>query len=101
MAKAGITAGGDGVLRVAGDVTFATAATLLEQGDALLKGDRTLVIDLEQAGNCDSAGVALLLEWMERARVKGVEIRYRNIPAALLDIARLSNVDPLLPLADG
>jgi phospholipid transport system transporter-binding protein len=82
-------------------MVFTTAATLLEQGDELIEGSGPLVIDLGQAGNCDSAGLALLLEWLQRARAKGTEIRFRNVPAPLLGIARLSNVDALLPLADG
>ena len=92
--------GGDGLIRVRGDMVFSTAGSLLEQGDALIAGEGPLVVDLSGVRKCDSAALALLLEWLERARRRGTDIRYRHLPDALRGIARLSNVEALLPLAD-
>jgi phospholipid transport system transporter-binding protein len=56
------------------------------------------VIDLSRVDDVDSSALALLLEVMERAREHGVTLRIRSLSEALLGIARLSNVEALLPL---
>ena len=85
---------------VSGDLTFKTAGALLERGEQLLDGCSEAVIDLREAGACDSAGLALLLEWLDRGRQRGLEIRFRHLPDSLIRIAHLSNLGPLLPRAD-
>ena len=88
-----------GTLLVSGDLSFATVAALLKEGDRLLAGINGPVIDLSEVTHSDSAGLALLLEWLDRGRAKGVQIRFRHLPESLLRIARLSNLDSLLPVA--
>jgi len=46
----------------------------------------------------DSAGLALLVEWMRAARRAGRPLRYRAIPPQMLAIARVSSLDQVLPL---
>ena len=87
----------DGGIQVIGDLTFSTVSALLADGEALLMELTEPVVDLSAVNNCDSAGLALLLEWLEMARVGGRSIRYRRLPDALLRIARLSNAEKLLP----
>ena len=47
-----------------------------------------------------SAALALLLEWVDQARRARRRIRFAGVPAAVLEIARVSNVAELLPLAE-
>jgi phospholipid transport system transporter-binding protein len=90
---------GDGRAVVSGDMVFATVPHLLEQGAGLFDGrDGELEIDLAPVGQTDSAGFALLLEWLDQGRQCGCTIRFRNLPVALLGIARLSNAEGLLPV---
>ena len=56
-------------------------------------------VDLAGVTRCDSAALALLLEWAGRAQRSGSVLRYRNLPAALLAIAAISEVEDLLPRA--
>ena len=100
MAGSSIDAADDGVLRVSGALVFANAAELLRRAGPLLTRSGPLTIDLAAVGDCDSAGLALLLEWIDLGRQRGVAIRYRNIPDALLGIARLSNVVELIAPSD-
>jgi len=81
---------------VSGDMIFATASQLLMQKGSLFVGAGDLVIDLADVERTDSAGLALLLEWIACARRRGVSIQFKNIPDALLGIAELSNVRELL-----
>jgi len=87
-----------GTFLVSGDLTFATAALLLDEGERLLAGIKGSVIDLREVTHCDSAGLALLLEWLDRGQAQGAHIRFRHLPESLLRIARLSNLDSLLPV---
>ncbi|MCG8426948.1 MAG: STAS domain-containing protein [Chromatiales bacterium] len=88
--------------RVSGDLVFATVTQLLAVGEKCIRdsGKKSLVFDCAAVGRADSAGVALLLEWLDRARQQGVCLQFRNLPDGLMSIAQLSNVDGLL-LADG
>ncbi len=88
--------GGD--LYLGGELTFATAAGLLRELPPLFADGEALLLDLQGVTRGDSAGLALLLEWVEEGRKRGVDLRYRNVPEALINIARFSNVLELLPL---
>jgi phospholipid transport system transporter-binding protein len=87
---------GDGSYRVTGDLVFATVTPLLALGEALFSDNSEIVFDFRETGRSDSAGLALLLEWMDRANSRGVDLRYRNLPESLLAVAHLSNVDELI-----
>jgi phospholipid transport system transporter-binding protein len=87
----------EGVYRVKGDLVFATAPGVLEAARRLFQGGSgELVFDLSEVARTDSAGLAVLLEWLDAGRASGVGVSFRNLPAALLDIARLSNAEALL-----
>lgn len=81
-----------------GDLNFSSAPLLLSQGRNLLKFCCDLSIDMAGVDHADSAGLALLLEWMDMSRANGGSIHFRNVPDSLLNIARVSNVHGLLPL---
>ena len=89
-------------LRVAGELNFATVPLLLEQGNALLAGraGARVSLDLREVTRGDSAGLALLIEWMRTARRQGSAIEFRNIPPQMLAIARVSGLDDVLPRPD-
>jgi phospholipid transport system transporter-binding protein len=89
-----------GVMQLSGDLVFAQVTPLLAQIERLLGNTKAehLVIDLSRVDDVDSSALALLLEVMERAREHGVTLRIRSLSEALLGIARLSNVEALLPL---
>jgi len=86
-----------GAVRVSGELSFETVPGLWREAAALLaeaQGD--LAFDLQAVERTDSAGVALLVEWLRAAAERGLAIQFRNIPAQLLDIARVSGVEELL-----
>lgn len=91
---------GDGRFRVGGCLTFKTVRTALETSRRLFDRHDTWDIDLAAVTRCDSAAVALLVEWMSWAETAGKRIVFRNVPQQLLAIARISEVDRLLPLAE-
>lgn len=91
-----IAADGDARLQATGDLTFTTAAAALRDGFNLLKRDGTWVVDLSGVISGDSAGVAVLVEWMAAVRAAGGSIRYENVPAQMRAIARIADLEDLL-----
>ncbi len=57
------------------------------------------VIDFAGVSAADSAGLALLIEWLSGARGADRKLRYVNLPQQLQQLARLSEVEELLPTA--
>lgn len=84
----------------AGELTMASAPALRAEGRRLAcAGD--LVVDLAGVSAADSAALALLLDWMRCARAAGHALFVRNLPAGLLSLAALYDVDGLLPAERG
>ena len=76
---------------------FATVAQLRRAGLALIEAaERSLVLDLSRVPTVDSAGLALLIEWLARARAVRKTLHYAQPPDALRALARLSEVESLL-----
>jgi len=88
---------GEDTFAVSGDLSFDSAPDLWRAGLALLDGRRALTLDLDEVTRTDSAGLALLVEWMREARRRDIRIRFRNLPEQLLAIARTSRLQRLLP----
>jgi phospholipid transport system transporter-binding protein len=85
--------------RVLGLLGFGTVTRLLPLGAAAIADGRATVIDLGGVTGADSAGLALLIEWLSVAKEAERSVRYENVPAQLRQLAHLSEVDELL-LAD-
>jgi phospholipid transport system transporter-binding protein len=88
---------GEGGYRLQAPLLFSTVPELREQGVALISAaSGQLRIDLSAVTSADSAGLALLIDWLACARAAGKRLVYVRVPDALLALARLSDVAPLL-----
>jgi len=85
---------------LAGELDFQTVAGLLPEGNRMLAGEGPLDLDLVEVREANSAGLALLLEWIDLAGRRGRPLRLYNLPESLVHLADLANVGSLLPLAD-
>lgn len=101
MTAAGIRRGPDGRLVLDGELSFVTVARLFVDARQLLGEAEDIRIDLQGISRSDSAGLALLVEWMRSARRLGKPIQFLNIPQQMLAIARVSGLDEILPLGRG
>lgn len=86
---------GGGRFIVDGDLTFQTINQKTTYGFAFLKSAKQITMDLGGVGNADSAGLALMLEWIKQARHKKVQLHFKNIPEQLINIAKLSGLSSL------
>lgn len=94
-----IESGADG-LRVVGDLTFVTVTSLLNGSRTLFSsGSGPLAVDLSGVGRADSAGLALLIEWLRLAQSAGRELQFRAVPAQMRAIAAASGLSDILGLA--
>lgn len=75
-----------------------TVSALVAEAQALFPKSGRLRVDLSGVELANSAGLALLLEWMDLARSRHLDLRFLNLPGSLERIAAISNLGTLLPL---
>jgi phospholipid transport system transporter-binding protein len=85
-----------GRLEASGALSYDTAADALPAGLALIPHGQACTIDLSKVTEADSAGLAVLVEWMATAQVRGTSIRYEAIPSQIIAVARLTDLEDLL-----
>lgn len=86
----------DARARVRGALEFRTVTALLPLGTDAIEQGRAAAIDLSGVTLSDSAGLALLIEWLSIAQAAGHALRYENIPSQLRQLSALSDVDELV-----
>ncbi|WP_421133664.1 STAS domain-containing protein [Alteromonas sp. A079] len=58
----------------------------------------TLIIDLSDMSRIDSAGLAWLINAIRDGKQLGIQVTLRNIPDKLSKLAKISDVETLLPV---
>jgi phospholipid transport system transporter-binding protein len=86
-----------GRIQVKGALAFATVRDGLEQSERLFPGEQALEVDLSQVSSADSAGLSLLIEWYRRAYAQQRTLRFAGAPPQLRALAKISEIDGLLP----
>lgn len=87
-------------LKLSGALTMRSVAAEYakdEYAKKLSAGD--LVIDFSAVTEADSAALALVLDWLRRAKAGGTKIELRALPEALVVLADVYGVTGLLPVA--
>lgn len=89
-------------LAVSGSLTFQTARRAYEAGCSLLAaaggGSAAGPVQIDCAGvtESDSAGLAVLIEWLAAATRLGRHVHYQNLPEGIRATAQISDVTSLL-----
>jgi len=96
--RVGISEPSPGRVVVTGELTFASARDARQLGLLVLDSSRAerIVIDCSAVTRADSAGLAVLLDWLAWGRRKSRAVSLEKLPASLVAIARISEVDGLL-----
>lgn len=95
-AEAQLASVGEGRFRVTGNLGFETVKALLAASRQQFAGVAQIEVDLSGVTHSDSAGLALLIEWLRLARGASKSIRYTGISEQLRALARISEVEELL-----
>ena len=90
---------GEGRFSVAGRLGFDTVHTIWGPSRAGLMSATQPSVDLGAVTHVDSAGLALVLEWVSWAHAHGRQLRLTRVPTKLMDLARISEVDAFLNAA--
>ncbi len=96
MAKSGLAKAGNGRWLLEGELSFATVPAVLEASANGIADNREILVDLKGVTRADSAGLALLVEWLRESERTGNVITFTNVPDQLLAIARLCGLDEIL-----
>lgn len=87
---------GDGRFALKGEMSFVTAERILHVSEKPFERHTLIEVDLSGVQKSDSAGLALLLEWITWANHTVREIRFIKMPERVLAIAKTTEVDHLL-----
>lgn len=82
------------IWRVSGELSFATVGALLTEFTQRAASSPPKVLDLCDVTRTDSAGLALLIEWLKQT--KEIPITFRNLPTQMLNLADVSGVQDML-----
>ena len=83
----------DGTYFVEGNMTFSTLNKKTIKSFGFLNTTKEICIDLEKVTVADSAGLALMIEWIKHSKLLNSKLRFKNIPQQLLTLAKLSDLD--------
>ncbi len=89
----------DNLFLVVGELDFTTIRELWRASLPLLAHEKNLNFDFIHVGASNSAGLALMLEWMKYAKRENKKIHFANIPAQLQAIIEVSGIEKMLDLA--
>ena len=87
---------GEGRFELDGEVNFETAERILRASEAPFEQYTRIEVDFSGVTDSDSAGLALLLEWITWANHTVREIRFSSLPERIVAIAKTTEVDHLL-----
>ena len=101
MSNATLETLGNGAFRVNGDLDYESVTHLLAIDDQIFSQPlEKIVVDLAGIGRTTSVGLALMLEWLRQARRKHKQIEFSNIPAQMLAMAKISQLETILPIKE-
>ncbi|MBI3571655.1 MAG: STAS domain-containing protein [Gammaproteobacteria bacterium] len=102
MTENGFTARDNGVFEVSGQVTFQSVPRFLAHTDKWLQGGAGKVtIDMRGVTLADSAGLALMIEWLQLARSAKRDIVFTNMPDQMRDLIRVNGLTQIFGIKNG
>jgi phospholipid transport system transporter-binding protein len=87
---------GNGHFSLSGRMSFDTAGQILKESEEMFDEHTLIEVDLSGVTHTDSAGLALMLEWITWANHTVREIRFQGTPDKIDAIAKTTEVDHLL-----
>jgi phospholipid transport system transporter-binding protein len=91
--KLNIVSQSNGRWLIHGELTFASINDKLAELPPFLRGNQDITLDFSQVTNTDSAGLALMIEWIKITRHQRAQLHFKNVPKQLLNLAKLSGLD--------
>lgn len=95
MATLTLDTDGSGRKLIRGEITHKTINSVLNQN---IFDSNPLTVDFSGVTHADSSGLALMVQWTRRAQKEAVTLHFVHIPEKLFALAKMSNVDTILPI---
>ncbi len=86
-------------LEIEGDLTFSTIDKNTARIMDKLLTPNDITVNLKQVVAADSAGLALIIEWLKIARSRNITLTFINVPEQLQALALLSGFESLFQSA--
>ena len=84
---------------VSGELNMQTVPAISQMANGQLSGlSGEVSIDLSAVSRADSAGLALLIDWLRIAKRHRYKLAFRNLPEQLMQIAAVSELQDILPI---
>jgi len=83
--------------QVSGELDFSNVMSLYWKSLPQLEAREKLVFDFSQVKTSDSAGLALIIEWIKFATAQNKSIQFNHISSDLMSIAKAAGLDHLIP----
>lgn len=90
---------GQGNFALRGELDAHSVSILWAEAKRLFSKQAPTNIDLSHVSRSDSAGVALLIEWLRDARAQHWSLQFVNVPPQMLAIIDVADLEELLPMA--
>jgi phospholipid transport system transporter-binding protein len=81
-----------------GELSFNTVSAISANFAKMVNKSDEIILDLHGVTRTDSAGLALLIDWLRSARHEHKRIVFKNMPSQMLAVAKVSELDDILPL---
>jgi phospholipid transport system transporter-binding protein len=99
VSENGFASRGGGIFELSGRLTFQTVPRFQEHIGTVLQGDsQPVTVDMRGISLADSAGLALMIEWLQRARAAQREIVFANIPEQVRQLIRVNGLQKVFQL---
>lgn len=91
----------NGTLQLRGRFDYSSILAVRKEGEQLINSlpNGACRIDLGGVESSDSVFMALLLSWFRLCNSRGMTMELVAVPSGLLDMARVSGLDTVLPIA--
>lgn len=83
---------------VIGEINHDNVLALVAEGQSVMQQHNYFHIDLRGISHANSAGVALLTEWLRFARANNKQISFHSVPEHMLAMIELCGLAKLLPI---
>ncbi|MGA7965019.1 MAG: STAS domain-containing protein [Gammaproteobacteria bacterium] len=94
--RARLSSEGAGRFRLEGEVNFDTVMHLLHASHDLFEVEERVRLDFSGVERINSAGLALVIEWLREVRRESRTLEISNPPEGLMAMARICDVEDLI-----
>ena len=81
---------------LSGDLDFQNVLSVFEKGLKQFNSQRELVFNFAGLKTSNSAAIALMVEWLKRAKQQNKSIQFRNVSPQLQSIAKVAGLEKII-----